>query len=363
MITVVFWISMAVHSIFGITYVNNVFLSSLLAAFDFTARMIDRIPFSYMVAASPTAPQTALFYTVAALVRYRMLRRRSEELMLFLSTVCVCLAVVVSAGYIGDIGKLSVMFVNVGQGDASVVSLAYRDCLLIDGGGSAVYSSFNLGRYVYVPFLQSKGIRRAHAIVTHYHKDHCQGIAEAMKSLKIDTLYMPDCDPDNEYRIQLLDLAEQYGTRVEFMRCGDSIEFKSGIKVEFISPDDADLQSSDLNETSLSAYVTYGRFSALFTGDATKAQESKMLKRGLIRKCDIFKAAHHGSDTSNSSELIQAASPKAVIISVGEDNTYDLPDDEVLERFNGMEIARTDENGNITVLADKNGIRSIKAFK
>lgn len=363
MIIAVFWISMTLHTVFSFDFVSNTFLSSLLAMFDFAARFIGSSAISYITAASPTAKQIALFYCAVILSYLSLLKRRNSDLILFLSTVCICLAGVVSFEYISDISKVKIMFVNVGQGDGAVVSVGYREKLLIDGGGSAVYSDFNLGRYIYVPFLQSRGIRKADAIVTHYHKDHCQGIEAAIKQIKIRTLFVPDCEPDNELRIQLLKTAAEYGTKVEFVKQGDKITFPSGLTVEFISPDSKDLQSSDSNETSLVAYVSFGRFCTLFTGDTTKNQETKMLGRGLVRKCDVLKIAHHGSDTSSSDDFIAAATPSCAVISVGENNNYALPDPEVVERLRETTVMRTDVNGNITVTGDKNGLVSVKSYK
>ena len=258
---------------------------------------------------------------------------------------------------------MKVMFVNVGQGDGAVISVSYRDNLLIDGGGSASYSDYNLGRFVYVPFLRSHGVYKANAIVTHYHKDHCQGIVEAVKSTKIGTLFMPDCDSENEWRIALEAAAAKYGTEIVFVGSGDKLVYKSGLTVEFISPDASDLDSDDPNETSLAAYVKYGEFSALFAGDATKLNEAKMLQAGLVEDCDILKVAHHGSDTSSSAEFLDAAAPEVAVISVGEDNSYNLPDDAVLDRLSDIEVIRTDESGNITVTADRNGEYTVEKFR
>lgn len=363
LIIVSFWVSMAVHVLTGLTFLSDMLLSAFLYGFDLVAETAASLPFSYVFIPTPTYYQTALYYSVLLGVYNASKQRKNVDAAMFFFTVSVCMTMIVTASYIRDVGKIKVMFVNVGQGDGAAVSVNYREKLLIDGGGSAVYSSFNEGRYVYVPFLRSRGITRASAIVTHYHKDHCQGITEAVRLMKIDTVYAPDCTPDNEMRRELVSAAEESGTRVEFVAAGDKITFGSGLTVEFLSPDAEDLKSSDPNETSLVARVSYGSFSALFTGDTTKAQEDKMLACGLIGRVDVLKAAHHGSDTSSGARFVQTVQPYAAVISVGEENTYDLPDDEVMERLSPYKVLRTDKNGNITVTADKNGICSIQTYR
>lgn len=363
LIIVSFWVSMAVHIISGIMFPSDVFLSAFLYGFDLVAETAAEMPFSYVFIPTPTPYQTALYYSVLLGAYNVSKQRKNRDAVTFFFTVSICMTMIVTASYIRDVGKIKVMFVNVGQGDGAAVSVNYREKLLIDGGGSAVYSSFNEGRYVYVPFLRSRGITRASAIVTHYHKDHCQGITEAVRLMKIDTVYAPDCTPDDEMRRELVRAAEESGTRVEFVAAGDKITFASGLTIEFLSPDPEDLKSGEPNETSLVARVSYGSFSALFTGDATKAQEDKMLARGLVSKVDILKTAHHGSDTSSGERFVQTVQPYAAVISVGEENTYDLPDDEVLERLSPYKILRTDKNGNITVTADKNGVCAIQTYR
>lgn len=362
-IIVLFPISMAQVCIFGTTTVADSLLSAAMLAFDTVAETIARLPFSYVFIPEPTPYQITLFYGILAAVYVGFTERRKPKRILLPTAVSVIAAVIVTVGYIDDIGKLRIMFCNVGQGDAAVVSVNYREKLLIDGGGSETYSNFDIGRHIYVPFLRNKGIYRANAIVTHYHKDHCQGILSALDGIRINTLFMPDIEPDNEFRIRLEQKARENGTAVVYVKCGDKIEYRSGLTVEFVSPDDEDIKNADMNGASLVAYVSYGEFSALFTGDMTEENEMKIIKKGLARECDVLKVAHHGSATSNSAEFISAVAPKTAVISVGEDNVYALPDENVLKRLAGIDVLRTDESGNITITADKNGVYTTQRYK
>lgn len=362
-IIVLFPISMTEVCISGTAITANVLLSAVMFTFDFAAEHIAALPFSYIFIPKPTLYQTALFYSVLAAIYVGFTQIRKRERILMPITVSVLMAIIVGKGYIGDIGKLKLMFLNVGQGDGAVVSVNYREKLLIDGGGSEVYSDFDVGKYIYVPFLRSKGIYHANAIVTHYHKDHCQGILTALDAIDINTLFMPDIAPDNEFRIRLEERAEANGVNIKYVQSGDKIVYSSGMTVEFVSPDNHDIENGDMNGASLVAYVSYGDFSALFTGDATSENERKIIENGLAKDCDVLKVGHHGSVTSSSEEFIRAVNPETAIISVGEDNTYNLPDDEVLAALSDISVIRTDESGNVTITADKTGKYKVETFK
>lgn len=362
-IIVLFPASMAEVYIFGTTIISNSLLSPAMFTFDFFAELIAGLPFSYIFIPKPNPYQTALFYSILVSIYASFTEIRKRERILLPITVSVLLAIIIGKSYICDIGKLKLRFVNVGQGDGAVVSVNYRNNLLIDGGGSEVYSNFDVGKYIYVPFLRSNSIYHANAIVTHYHKDHCQGILTALDAINIDTLFMPDIAPDNEFRLLLEERASANGVNIKYVQSGDKIVYSSGMTVEFVSPDNYDLENGDMNEASLTAYIRYGEFSALFTGDATANNERKIIENGLARDCDVLKVGHHGSVTSSSAEFIDAVKPETAVISVGENNTYNLPDDEVLAALSNINVIRTDESGNVTITADKTGKYKIETFK
>jgi competence protein ComEC len=121
--------------------------------------------------------------------------------------------------------------------------------------------------------------------------------------------------------------------------------------------------SEDENDTSLLYNVEYGDFNCLFTGDMTDFAERNLVADGKAIDCDVLKIAHHGSKTSTSLEWVDAVSPKYAVISVGENNIYGFPNNDVLERLRGVNIFRTDINGDITIKANKNGIKRIDTFK
>lgn len=262
-------------------------------------------------------------------------------------------------------GTVEVTFVNVGQGDGAIVDAPYRGTILIDGGGGAEYSDYNVGEKVFLPYLETEGITRIEAaFVSHYHKDHAEGIIAAIENLRVKNVFMPDVMPDSPIRLKIEAAAKEHNTKIHYISEDSKVVFDNGLTVSAIVPTaKTKLISEDENDTSLVYNVEYGGFSCAFTGDMSAFAERNLISEGKTFDCDVLKVAHHGSDTSTSEEWLDALKPEYAVISVGEDNGYGLPSNEVLDRLEGTEVLRTDENGDIKIIGDKNGVRKINSFR
>lgn len=248
---------------------------------------------------------------------------------------------------------LSIYFVNVGQGDAAILHTFPFETVLIDGGGSAEGNNYNIGDSVFLPYLTSHGFTRIDtAVVSHYHKDHVEGIISAAKNLRINTLILPDCMPDNKYRRELEDIARKRGIKTEYLGAGDSVRFRSGLTLTVIAPDAGAPDTENENNTSLVIKVRYGDLTALFTGDF-EAEE----KLSPPYSADILKVSHHGAENGNSDRFLEAVAPRIAVISVGAENSYGLPDETVVKKLHavGATVLRTDMSGDIRIKADKKG--------
>ena len=125
--------------------------------------------------------------------------------------------------------------------------------------------------------------------------------------------------------------------------------------MSILSPRDEDIEKLESNDSSLIILAIYGQRSFLFTGDAEEEGEELLLKYNKDNvRCDVFSAGHHGSKTSNSLELLQAAKPEFVVISCGKDNEYGHPHPEALNVFSkvGATVYRTDELGTIVFITN-----------
>lgn len=326
--------------------------------------VVSRLPGYSIPLPRPGVLMIAAFYVVLYYLRGRYYKKRKNDM-----TGQAAIAIVIgfaisgSVGFLSTINDLEINFVNVGQGDGAVLSIPFRETIIIDGGGSSEFSDYDYGKQVFVPYLKREGHNKIDlAVVSHYHSDHCKGVIDAMKKLTVKEVLMPDCMEDNEYRRKIEELAEEKHIKLSYMKSGAKLTFKSGVTLHVISPDDTDLTVGDENDTSFGIKVDYGKFSALFTGDATAEVEKN--HSGEWGRCTIVKVPHHGSVSSSSEEFVEETSPNAAIISVGAGNSYGHPREEVVTRYinSGASVYRTDIYGDITVDAKKNGGYKISAF-
>jgi len=258
---------------------------------------------------------------------------------------------------------LEIYFVNVGQGDAAILHTSVGETILMDGGGASDYqdSNYNVGDKVLVPYMISHGFTDIdYAIVTHFHKDHAEGIISAVNNLTVKNIVMPDSNPQNEYRAILETLAKEKNINIIYAQKDGMISFKSGLKLQFLAPDNIQRLSNEPNDTSIVTQVNYYQFCGLFTGDTTDTADE-----GYPRYIDLLKVAHHGSDTASSESDINHLCPKYAVISVGKNNSYDLPAEAVLETLENVKanILRTDIMGDIRFKIHKNGKITYKTLR
>lgn len=315
--------------------------------------LINKLPYASLTLQKPTPVFIFAFYFLLAAIIYSSHNKKLHKL--------VCIAV--SAGLfcsqftylISDVNKLKLHFIDVGQGDAALIQLPFRSNILIDGGGSPEYSNYNIGENVFLPYLNEHGVNSVDAaFVSHYHKDHTEGIIAALKSVKVKNIYIPDVMPENEIRLEIEQLAEANGTKVWHISKPTLIK-TGGIIINATPASDSVLASSDENDTSLYIEVCYGKFNAVFTGDMTRTAELDLLSRNVVNEAEALKVAHHGSPTSSCTEMIAAISPEYALIGVGENNEYGHPAKEVLTRLNDARVLRTDKHGNILLRCSEDG--------
>ena len=324
--------------------------------------LIDALPYSHIALPKVGILTIIAFYTAVYGV-YLIYKGRKYNGFLAACVAASFFAVVI-AGEIPRLNTAEFTFVNVGQGDGALVQIPYRNTVLIDGGGSSGFNEYNPGEMIYLPYLESLGISRADcAIVSHCHSDHAEGIIAAIKNIYVQHLYLPKASADNEIYRELMKAAHQNGTKVHVVDSPTALNFNSGLKIEMYPTGENALLSDDENDKSLLVRVSYGETDCYFTGDMPKAEEYGLVASGYVMPAEILKIAHHGSDTSTSEIFLDAVSPGYAVISVGEDNAYGLPSDAVLERLDGVNILRTDENGDIMITARKNGNIKIKTYK
>ena len=236
-------------------------------------------------------------------------------------------------------------FIDVGQGDATLVTASNGETLLVDGGRSRVRIRERLA---------SMGITDLDAVLaTHSDADHIAGLVEVFDLFSIERFYWNGQLHDTQTCQNLMAAAESEGSAVTISRAGDTIVL-GDLTIQVVHPESL---SGDSNIDSIVLMVSCGTVEILLTGDAEIPSEEVMLAGGLLTDIDILKVGHHGSRTSTSDEFISTLLPEVGVISAGVDNQFGHPHQEVVDRLTlaGVELWYTDitdQPDTVTLVSD-----------
>ncbi len=251
-----------------------------------------------------------------------------------------------------DFAVLRVTFLDVGHGDSILVEFPGREKMLVDGGGLPV-GTFDVGESVVSLFLWDKGIRTIGTIVlSHPHPDHRNGLPAVARNFRPREFWEAApgaADAGAEALLRALGPAVH-----RLLKPGDERTI-GGVRVEVLAPEaDDPVRAAAENERSLVLRLTYGSTAFLLTGDIDADAERRLARSGRALRTDVIKSPHHGSRSSSSPEFLDAVSPAIVVISVGRDNRYGLPDPAVVARYEerGVRVLRTDRDGAVEIVSD-----------
>ena len=256
-------------------------------------------------------------------------------------------------------------FLNVGQGDCTVIELPYRRAVyVIDSGGLLRFeqdrwktsdSSYEVGRQVVVPFLKGKGIRDIDIfIATHADADHVEGAEEILQEIKMHEIHLTPGSMDKPVMRDLLMAAKMKKVPVKEKIQGTTWRI-GNTSFHYLWPLDTLYEG---NDDSIVLYMQQGSFRALLTGDLEEHGEQELLHLYNKQLADmtLLKAGHHGSKTSSIEPFVELLRPKLTIFSAGLNNRYRHPHDEVIERFTSRHLPTltTGIDGTIEVRIRKN---------
>lgn len=243
----------------------------------------------------------------------------------------------------GETGKMEVHFIDVGQGDATLITCDGH-AMLIDAGdyskGTAIQN-----------YLQKQKVKKLdYLILTHPDSDHIGGAPVIITKFGIDKVFVSNYEKDNKTYQKLIQALDNKRLKYTTPAVGTSY-FLGTAEITILGPNDT---YDNPNDASVALMVRNGENRFLFTGDAGEDAEQDILAVGIDLAADVYKAGHHGSSTSTSQEFFEAVSPSCAVISCGEDNSYGHPHAETLNTFrmNGVKVYRTDEDGTIVATSD-----------
>ncbi len=239
--------------------------------------------------------------------------------------------------------KLKIHIIDVGQGDSTLVELPNGTAMLIDAGER------EYGRSV-VSYVKALGYKRIDYLVgTHPHSDHIGGLQTVIESFDIGNIYMPKKSSTTATFTNLLKAIQKKGLKVETAKAGKLIFEDENLNVSLISPVN-DNYGDEMNLYSAVVKITYGEMRFLFMGDAETENEEQMTDVSA----EFIRIGHHGSRTSSGEEFVRRVGAQIAVVSVGEDNSYGLPNDDVLSRWKaaGATLYRTDQSGSLVFESD-----------
>lgn len=261
--------------------------------------------------------------------------------------------------------KLRINMIDIGQGDSCLIQTVYNRNILIDGGG-ALASEFDVGRSIVIPYLLDRGIKELdYVMVSHFDFDHVGGIISVLEELSVKNILIAEqIEMSNSYE-RLMEISKYKKIKVTYLKYNNSIKIDNETYLDILWPEEEQIKVNPINNNSLVCKLKYKEFSMCFTGDIEEIAEKKIAKiyKDKLR-CNILKVAHHGSKTSSCDEIMKYLNPNIAIISVGVDNRFNHPSDEIIKKFRDSKIKvyRTDLMGEINILVDKNSNIQVNTF-
>ena len=244
--------------------------------------------------------------------------------------------------------QTDVHVLDVGQG-LSVLIESNGHYMLYDGGDSDKSS------YV-ISYLHQEGVTALdYVVASHYDSDHLNGVVGALNTFPVSTVWGPDYETGTRVFESFRSVIAAKGLSCTQPDVGSQIQLGDAV-IQVLAPSGSDY--SDANNYSIAIRVQDGSTSFLITGDAEAESEAQMTASGLNLDSDVYVMGHHGSGTSTSWDLLQAAVPEFAVLSCGAGNSYGHPHIESMEKLEVMEIPlfRTDKQGTIVASSDGSSI-------
>jgi competence protein ComEC len=322
-----------------------------------SARLVDAAPWLTWRVPSPSPAVAVSYYAALVLVAMTSAQPR-----------CRRTAAVIAAGLLlwmatapaartrdrGD-GRLHVSMLDVGQGDALLVTFPNGRRLAVDGGGASPQSGFDIGERVVGPALRARGILTLdYVAVTHADPDHVGGVAALVRDFAPREVWWGVPVPEHAPSARVRAAANGQRAAWRTLQRGDVLEI-GDVAVRVHHPPRPDWERRRVrNDDSLVLELAWRDVSVLLTGDIGSEVERDLAGELALRPRVVLKVAHHGSATSTSAAFVERARPLVALVGVGRGNPYGHPVVAVLDRLHavGARVFRTDLEGQIDVVTD-----------
>lgn len=321
------------------------------------AEICANIPFAQMY-----VPRYAIFFVIVIYILIFCRKLKCKKYVYSFLTIGVSILLIVNFTDVYQ-DRMRINFIDVGQGDSCLIRYKGTN-IMIDSGGSLSKNkdgkSYDIGENVLNNYLLNRGITRLDYIMaSHFDEDHSQGFVFLLKNMKVKNVIISEQYKTSSIYEQFKQICKKQNIQIIYVKSGDEIRIKD-LAFKILHPKSKENQISEnpLNNNAIVCMVKYKNRRILFTGDIEKVAENEMVKEytnGL--KADILKVGHHGSKTSTTKEFLDLINPSVALIGVGQNNKFGHPNEDVIKRLEekNIQIYRTDEMGEISVIIDKNG--------
>ncbi len=358
-----------------LSYIEKILIYVLLNS----SKILSQIPFSRIYVKTPYFISILIFYVIVFIIIIVYLKRKYMILRIILfpiralknnykkiKIIIVFLVISITLLTVLNTEKLEVHFIDVGQGDSTLIITPEGKKILVDGGeGNS--NKYDYGKNVLLPYLLDRRINKIdYLIISHADSDHIGGTFSVLESLKVNKILI-GVQPENSNQLtDLIEKARKKKIEIIILKAGDNLKIEEDIYLHTIWPNANNiLRENSLNNNSLVFKLELKNTSILFTGDIEEIAEKEILsyyENTNALKSTILKVAHHGSKTSSSKDFLDAVNPEIALIGVGGDNSFGHPGEEVIKRLKegGIKVFRTDECGEISIKFDeKMNIKSL----
>ncbi|MFD1177735.1 ComEC/Rec2 family competence protein [Paenibacillus puldeungensis] len=306
-----------------------------------------------------------------------------HQRVLLRSAVAISLTMMLWFGYApendkGAVGHLQ--FIDVGQGDCTLITTPSGANILVDGGGTVSFGKpsdawrkrrdpYEVGAKTVVPLLKKRGIHRLDAmILTHGDQDHIGGLQAVLEQFPVDAVLINGSLAESKTMEKIMNTALNRHIPIYSAYRGMVLKPDERTRLDFLYPLPQDKKTASLpyaedqNPRSIVFRLEMNEAAFLFVGDLDEASEEEVLKlEKTEQRVDVLKVAHHGSKTSTTEDWLSYWKPAVGVISVGATNRYGHPHESVLTRLQkrGMAVFRTDQQGEIQIEV-QNGFMKVR---
>lgn len=269
-------------------------------------------------------------------IQYKRVIYKVKRLMPYI--VIIVILIFICVQIVNQFKLLNIYFVDVGQGDCTLIKTPKGKNILLDGGEGGS-SKYDYGKNVVLPYLLDRRISKLdYVMISHFDSDHVGGIISIIKEIKVNKVIIGKQFETCENYEEFLNVIKKNKIQIQIVEAGDEICIEKNLSFYVLWPDSKSMINENvLNNNSLVCKLVYKDFSMLFTGDIEEIAEKSILEKYENNlKTDVLKVAHHGSKTSSTVEFLQKANPKYVLIGVGKNNSFGHPNADVIERLTNL---------------------------